>query len=93
MASEQHITTDHDEIRHWVEERGGHPAQVASTGSKGSPGILRIDFPGYGEEDRLDALSWDDFFRKFEEKHLAFLYQEKTSDGSPSRFSKFVTRK
>jgi hypothetical protein len=29
---------------------------------------------------------------KFEEKKLAFLYQEETSSGEVSRFSKFVSR-
>lgn len=92
MASEQHVTTNHDEIRRWAEERGGHPAEVAATGTRGSAGILRIDFPGYGDDDALNEISWDDFFRKFDEKHLAFLYQDHLKDGSPSRFSKFVNR-
>src|SRR5204863_1435132 len=26
-ASESKVTTNHDEIRRWVEERGGHPAR------------------------------------------------------------------
>ena len=39
-------TTDHDTIRDWVEQRGGHPARVAGTGkaSDASDGVLRIDF-------------------------------------------------
>jgi hypothetical protein len=28
MASETRTTTDHDEIRSWVEEHGGQPASV-----------------------------------------------------------------
>jgi len=52
--------------------------------------MLRIDFPGYAEES-LEEISWDDWFRKFEEKNLAFLYQE-TIDGQPSRFFKLVDR-
>jgi len=31
-------TTNHDEIRRWVEKRGGHPAIVASTASDSRPG-------------------------------------------------------
>ena len=34
-------TTDHEEIRKWVESRGGCPARVKRTGSDGDPGILR----------------------------------------------------
>ena len=63
-----------------------------ATGTGDAPGILRIDFPGYGEDDALHEISWDDFFRKFDEKRLAFLYQDHLKDGSPSRFSKFVNR-
>jgi hypothetical protein len=42
-SSESKVTTNHDEIRQWVEERGGHPARVKDTESKNSPGLLRID--------------------------------------------------
>jgi hypothetical protein len=34
MGSSTRITTDHDEIRRWVEEHGGKPAAVKGTGSK-----------------------------------------------------------
>ena len=46
--SESKSTTDHDDIRRWVEERGGQPARVKETGDDGDPGILRIDYPGSG---------------------------------------------
>ena len=45
MASESHTTTDHDEIRKWVESNKGKPAGVKDTGGGDDPGILRIDFP------------------------------------------------
>jgi len=91
MSGDSHTTTDHDTIRKWAEERGGRPASVAGTGG-GEPGVLRIEFPGQGSEDSLDEISWDDFFRKFEESRLAFLYQETLKDGHPSRFFKFISR-
>jgi len=34
MAGETKITTDHDEIRRWVEARGGKPATVKGTGGR-----------------------------------------------------------
>lgn len=86
------VTTDHDFIQKWVEERGGKPATVKRTGNKEDAGILRIDFPGYGAEGSLEEISWDEFFEKFEEKNLAFLYQDTTADGETSRFSKFINR-
>lgn len=92
MAGASKTTTDHDEIRQWVEDRGGHPASVKSTGGDEDPGILRIDFPGYGDDSRLEEISWDEFFEKFEDNDLAFLYQDKKADGSESRFVKLVKR-
>lgn len=92
MAGDSKTTTDHDEIRGWVEERGGRPATVAATGDGDDAGILRVDFPGVGDEDSLEELSWEDFFEKFEEKNLAFLYQDETASGEESRFFKFVSR-
>jgi hypothetical protein len=89
---ESKTTTDHDEIRRWAEERGGRPATVAGTESGGEDaGVLRIDFPG-GAEDRLEEISWDDWFRKFDEENLAFLYQEQVKSGDESRFFKLVNR-
>ena len=90
--SESKTTTDHDEIRRWVEERGGRPARGRGTGSEDDPGLLRIDYPGRGDDEALEEISWEDFFEAFEENKLAFLYQEETKEGSESRFSKFVSR-
>lgn len=84
------VTTDHDKIREWAEKRGGKPAHVKSTGQENDPGLLRIDFPD-GAEEALEQISWEEFFRKFEEKKLAFLYEE-GSGGNESRFNKFISR-
>ncbi len=92
MAGENNTTTDHEVIKRWTEEREGKPATVKDTAESGEPGMLRIDFPGNGEEQSLKEISWEEFFEKFEEKKLAFLYQEETSDGEESRFFKFVIR-
>jgi hypothetical protein len=90
--SESKTTTDHDEIRRWAEERGGRPATVKGTESGGEEtGVLRIDFPG-GEEDRLEEISWDEWFDKFDSENLAFLYQEQVKSGEESRFFKLVNR-
>jgi hypothetical protein len=83
-------TTDHGTIKRWVESRKGHPALVKRTEDRRGSGVLRIDFEP--AEESLDEISWDQFFDVFEENHLAFLYQEKTASGRPSRFNKFVAR-
>jgi hypothetical protein len=84
-------TTDHQSIRRWAEERGGRPAAVRGTGGGDDPGILRIDFEGT-EPEGLERIDWHEFFDKFEESKLAFLYQEKIKSGEVSRFFKFVRR-
>ncbi|WP_029586813.1 hypothetical protein [Bradyrhizobium sp. URHD0069] len=88
--SESHTTTDHKKIKKWAEERDGMPATVRATETKGHAGILRIDFGP--KEEALEEISWDEFFKKFDEAGLAFLYQDKTKDGEVSRFHKFVAR-
>jgi len=85
-------TTDHKKIQQWVDERGGRPARVKGTESKNSPGLLRIDYPGFSGEESLEEISWEEFFDGFERNGLAFLYQDKTADGKVSRFSKLIER-
>ncbi|MFL6691184.1 MAG: hypothetical protein ACJ8IR_13525 [Alphaproteobacteria bacterium] len=88
--SRANVTTDHQKIRKWAESRGGHPATVKDTEQDDEAGILRLDFdpPDAG----LEKISWDEFFEKFDDADLAFLFQEKTSCGKTSRFYKFVDR-
>jgi hypothetical protein len=84
-------TTNHEEIRKWVEERGGHPAMVAATERNNREGaILRIDFddPGGDDDAGLHRIGWDEFFEVFDSNNLAFLRQEE----GDSRFNKFVAK-
>lgn len=86
--SEARVTTDHREIKSWVEQRGGHPARVEGTSVRGSSGVLLLN---YGEPTslELEEISWDDFFEGFEENKLAFLYPDDTDE---VRFAKLVGR-
>ena len=86
--AEAKTTNDHNQIRRWVEERGGFPACVKGTGDQNDPGLLRIDYPGFSGEERLQKISWEEFFTKFDSENLAFLYQ----DEPDSRFSKLIDR-
>lgn len=92
MAGESKITTNHDEIMQWAEERNGKPVSVRGTGKGDDVGIIRIDFPGYSGGKSLQPISWDEFFEKFDENNLAFVYQETTSEGKISNFNKLVSR-
>jgi hypothetical protein len=91
MASAQPLT-DHDEIRQWAEARGARPACVKGTGAGSDAGMIRLDFPGWSGGDSLQEISWDEWFRAFDENNLALLVQERTSDGDTSNFNKLVTR-
>ncbi len=88
--SSANTTTDHDEIRKWVEKRGGRPTVVKGTEGKDGEGILRIDFAE--PDEKLEPIPWDEFFETSEDRKLAFLHQDKTADGKESRFFKFVKR-
>ena len=92
MASETRTTTDHDEVRQWVEDHGGKPVRVKGTGSDDDVGLLRIDFPGGAGEDRLEPITWNEWFEKFDENRLAFVYQERKATGEDSTFFKLVRR-
>ncbi len=72
-----------------MDARHGKPATVRETMEGDEPGVLRIAFR---DDHDLAVIDWDRFFGKFEEEGLAFLYQERTRDGSRSRFFKFVER-
>ncbi|HVY56315.1 MAG TPA: hypothetical protein VHA77_00525 [Xanthobacteraceae bacterium] len=83
-----HVTTDHKTIRKWAEAKGGKPAAVERTHQGGDVGIVRIMFPNNprSEHESLVEISWDEFFRQFEESKLALLYED------DSLFSKIVGR-
>ncbi len=80
MASAEE-TTNHELIKKWAEERGGKPAKV-----EGTTGMLRIDFGP--KDERLDPISWDEFFKIFDQSHIKFLYDP----DKDSRFNKFVNK-
>ena len=93
MASRNsRILTDHDDIQRWAEARDATPACVRGTGSHGDPGIIRLDFPGYSGADKLQEISWHDWFKAFDENGLALVVQDKTARGGQSNFNKLVSR-
>jgi hypothetical protein len=84
--------TDHEEIRRWAEDRDAAPACVRGTGGAGDLGMIRLDFPGYTGADKLEEISWDEWFEKFDERNLALLVQDETARGQKSNFNKLVNR-
>jgi len=83
MTIAPHITTDHDEIRRWVQAHHGAPA-------RDSAGQLRIDF--LGTVTGLERLSWDEWFTAFEEQSLALCYPEPHIRGGTSAWFELVPR-
>lgn len=78
-------TRSHDVIKQWAEERGGKPSTVPGTEHGDHLGVLRFDFPGYGGKN-LQEVSWDDWFKTFDDRNLVFLYQEHLKNGNQSNF-------
>jgi hypothetical protein len=77
-------TTNHEVIRSWAEERGGVPATVEGTEHGDRAGVLRFDF---GERTaKLRHITWEEWFRTFDERGLNFLYQEQRKDGRQSNY-------
>jgi hypothetical protein len=87
-----HVTTDHEQIRKWAEARHAKPTCVKATRTPDGSCLLRLDFPGYSGGDTLEPISWDDFFRIFDQQNLALVYQDETADGKKSNFNKLVSR-
>ncbi len=79
-------TRSHEVIRSWADARGAQPVTVGGR-QDGRPRTLRFTFPqGEGGRGRLEPISWDDWFRSFDERELVFIYQEHRRDGRESNF-------
>lgn len=89
MAQETKRTTNHNTIKKWAEARGGIPSVVTKNGNRTD--IIRLDFPGYAEEN-LQEISWGKWFDLFDENELELIYQEENNEGKTSNFNKLVSR-
>jgi hypothetical protein len=79
-------TTDHDEIRRWVEERRGNPAFAMVKGNR----IPIINFAS--GLPFVANVTWEEWLRVFEEDHYAFVCKDSRIDGRPSQFCQLVPR-
>lgn len=79
------VTRNTEVIKHWAQERNGIPSTIPGTGPSNRPGVLEFNFPGY-TKNRLQEISWEDWLNTFNERDLAFIYQEKLRNGSQSNF-------
>jgi hypothetical protein len=82
------VTTDHRKIKKWAEAHGAKPAAVDRTHQKNDVGLIRLMFPDvpHSEHTHLVPISWDEFFKEFDNRKLALIYDPN------SMFSKIVGR-
>lgn len=87
----EHTTQDRDEIIAWAQRRSGYAAVVAGAHPDAADadidpeiGTLRLGFPGYASEEKLDPISWDEFFETFAAHQAAFYYEDALPDGTTS---------
>jgi hypothetical protein len=91
------ITLDHVVIQSWAEKHQGIPELIAQRDAGNKVSGLRLDFPGTGDDhdlpetETIENLTWEQFFKEFENLNLAFEYEtEAISD--PSLGYRFIKR-
>jgi hypothetical protein len=84
-------TTDRETIRQWVSERGGMPSMLRRTNHAAEDTLL-INFPNDGSDEPAIDISWADFFRHFDDRNLAFIYQESLPDAEDAQVYQLVDR-
>jgi hypothetical protein len=98
MEESHIVTVDHSEIRRWAERYGGRPEILDDPTSKRDRVGIRIDFPGpkddadIAESSHARVISWDEFFRLFEELKLLFVYREDDDSSDKSSSYRFERR-
>lgn len=80
-------TTDHEEIRKWIEEHKGTPAvikgMIEETGVE-IPEMLHVSFDQ--DDPNMEGLDWEEFFERFEDANLALVYNETIGEGETPDF-------
>lgn len=85
-------TINHNEIKNWAEERKGTPASLKEPSAEASNLILRILFDHEKNVDQVKNISWEQFFKLFEQHQLAFVYKHENFGGKNSNAHRFVFR-
>ncbi len=79
------VTRDHDVIRNWAEDRNAKPATISTTRRGKFLGVLRFNFPGF-ESKNLENVTWEEWLQTFDNRDLAFIFQEHLKSGKQSNF-------
>ena len=83
------VTVNHMKIKEWAEKRNGKPTMLLGTPNQ-MHGLLYIDF-GEGEFS-FQEITWQYFFKVFENRGYAFLYEQNSDNSLNSKFYKFIDR-
>jgi len=85
------FTTDHDEIRAWIEEHGGEPALRTRTNGQEVMAVRFNDLDG-----ETKPIEWDEFFDRLDSGNLAFFFadeEDKSGKTGEEEFEyRFLTR-
>ncbi len=95
MAGNSKETTDHEEIKRWAEARGGQPAVIDHPNAQADKRGIRIDFPGKRDDaikDLTHPVSWNEFFRIFDDQQLLLAYDDDPTDEDPAMWYHFEPR-
>jgi hypothetical protein len=90
MIVEGKVTTDKKAIKEWIEERKGWPAVQIKTNGNRKENILWVGFPEASTHKNLQKITWEEFFEKFDQEQLTFLYQDASLNGEQSQFFYFL---
>ena len=90
------MSRDHGVIKQWAARHKAEPATGEATASgpatvevnDGGAGI-RFNFPNLA---RFRPITWEEWFRQFDENGLVLIVQEETASGERSNFNKLVKR-
>lgn len=92
------ITTNHSEIKKWIEEHYGTP-EIIDEKVAGADNIgIRVNLPGKEDERFLSdkhinhSINWEKFFDIFEKQNLAFEYTNDENMIDTSMNYRFIPR-
>ncbi len=90
MFAQGKVTIDRNIIRKWAQARHGWPALVKKVTSAGIEMVLSFVFPDNEPLETVRKISWEEFFEKFDQQHLAFVYQESDRNRELSYYYEFI---
>ena len=88
-----HALTDHEMIRRWAEARGARPARVRKgrlASLNATTDDLCLEIPGTSPAGTVELITWNEWFRQFDDHELALLIEN--SSRQPSTFNLLIKR-